>query len=124
MIPTKPIKPTYIFSIMEIETWFIAEYTHFTKVDPALTCSFIENITGFDPSTDDPQMINHPAGDLDSIYRLVGKSYDKNPAHRSDPNNKLQTACTILDYDFLYLEVVNNIAPLRTLIEAIEQMFI
>ena len=60
-VPTTPIKPIYILSIMEIEAWFISEHHHFPKVDPALTCAFIEERTSYDPSTDDPQLLEHPA---------------------------------------------------------------
>jgi len=120
MIPTVPIKPLYLLSIMEIEAWFIAEHTHFTKIDPALTCSLIKANTGFDPSTDDPQLLHHPAAELDTYYQLVGKYYDKNLANIGHPDNRFRETPNVLDYAQIYLDVINRIPPLKLLVEAID----
>lgn len=76
-VKSKPVTVQFILGIMEIETWFISEYTHFQKLDTRLTPEFIKNRMGFDPSVDDIQLRPHPAEDLDNIYRLVGLSYKK-----------------------------------------------
>lgn len=66
-----------IIAIHEIEAWFIGEVNHFKKVDKRLTGDFIRKHLGFDPFTENPEKREHPAKDLNDIYRLVGKSYTK-----------------------------------------------
>jgi hypothetical protein len=122
-IPTKPINPSYVLSVMEIEAWFIAEHTHFPRIHPTLTCALIEQRTGYDPSTDDSQLLNHPAANLHIFYQLVGKSYDKDPANSQQPDNMFYHTSSLLDYNFLYYILMDKIAPLKKLIEAIEHFF-
>jgi hypothetical protein len=66
-----------VVAIHEIEAWFLAETNHFRKIDKRLTGRFIKEHLGIDPYSMDAQQRVHPAKDLDSIYRLVGKSYTK-----------------------------------------------
>lgn len=49
-VQTKPIRVTFILSVMEIEAWFLAEYTHFPRIDAAITSDAIAAVLGFDPN--------------------------------------------------------------------------
>jgi len=55
-VKTKPIQVVFILGVMEIETWFITEHTHFQKMDARLTMARIRGALGFDPSVDDIQL--------------------------------------------------------------------
>lgn len=72
-----PAKFEIIIAVREIETWFLAETTHFLKIDKRLTGEFIQRKLGFNPDVIDPIVRKHPAEDVNEIYRLVGQSYAK-----------------------------------------------
>ncbi len=85
-MPKGKIVPVVCFAVLEVETWFIAEYTHFRRIHPRLTRNFIKKKMGIDPA--DPNieekmgpMLDElelsPAGYLNKIYKLVGRSYSK-----------------------------------------------
>ena len=63
--------------VQEVETWFLAEASHFQKVDKRLTGRFIKKRLGFDPYVTNSVSREHPSDDLNRIYKLVGKSYTK-----------------------------------------------
>lgn len=79
-IPPTPVPVDFVLAIMEIEAWFLAEYTHFQKINEGLTPALIKDKLSFDPSTDDMQLRDRPAQDLDAAYRLVGQRYQKGRA--------------------------------------------
>jgi len=113
-VKTKPVEVQFVLGIMEIETWFIAEYSHFQKLDPLLTPEYIQSQLGFDPSSDDLQLRPHPAGDLNDVYRLVGLSYRKN-------RQQVQEIVNLLDYERLYVELPSRIPDLKLLVDTIDQ---
>ena len=42
---------TFILAIMEIEGWFLAETTHYGRIDPAITVAAIKETLKFDPGS-------------------------------------------------------------------------
>ncbi len=110
-VKTKPIQVDFILSIMEIEAWFLAEYTHFTRIDPAITLPAIAANLGFNPETDDMQQRPAPAEDLQNCYALAGKSYEKKNAHNT---------VNALDYAHIYAGLVDKFPHLRKFCELIE----
>ena len=50
-VKTKPVHVTYVLAIMEIEAWFLAEHTHFKRIDPRLDRGINQASLGFDPSS-------------------------------------------------------------------------
>jgi len=113
-IQTKPTEAQFILGIMEIETWFISEHTHFQKLHSSLTPEYIQTNLGFNPRNDDIQLRAHPAEDLNNIYRLVGRSYSK----RKD---RVQQIINLLDYERIFFELPSRIPDLKVLVETIEQ---
>ncbi|MDR1090663.1 MAG: DUF4276 family protein [Prevotella sp.] len=81
-----------IIAVHEIEAWFLGETNHYTKIDKRLTGRFIRERLGFDPYTTNAENREHPAKDLDSIYRLVGKSYTKRYGQTQRVVNKLDVS--------------------------------
>jgi len=76
-IKTKPIQVDFILGIMEIESWFLAEHTHFEKIHPSITVEEIRNKLLFDPENGDMQLRDTPADDMNNCYMLAGLPYDK-----------------------------------------------
>lgn len=84
-----------LLAVMEIETWFISEFSHYQRISTNLTEAIIKaNIQsiGANPYSDDLTQINDPAETLDRIYHLVGKSYDKSKEKRERTTDALDMA--------------------------------
>jgi hypothetical protein len=111
-IKTKLIPVEFILAILEIEAWFLAEATHFPKIDPAITVDAIRAALGFDPENDDMQQRATPAVDLHNCYAMAGKAYDKNNA---------QLTVDALDFLLVYIELVNKLPPLKRLVTIVEE---
>jgi hypothetical protein len=97
LLPTPSIPVDVLLAVMEIEAWFVAEHTHFGKLDPTLTCERIRKEVGFDPSTDNVEKIRHPSATLDQIYQLVGRRYTERKASARNTVNKLDGTLLCLD---------------------------
>lgn len=82
----------FILSTMELEAWFLADFSHFEKIDPQISTEEIEKLINFHPERDDPTLRDEPANDLRKCYALGGKTYEKSEAKR-----------TIDSLDFLYM---------------------
>jgi hypothetical protein len=91
-----------LLAVMEIEAWFLSEWKHFEKISPILTPKTIYEKLGFNPQTNDMEERPHPAEDLNQVYQLVGRSYQKR-------RKQTETIVSSLDYDFLYLELVEKV---------------
>jgi hypothetical protein len=112
-LKTRPVQVVFVLGVMEIETWFICEHTHFGRVDSKLTVTRIKGSLGFDPSVDDIQLRPIPSNDLDAIYQLVGQQYQKD-------YGSMQVLLNRLDYTSLYCHVRNRLPDLGALIESID----
>lgn len=100
----------FVLSIMEIEAWFLAEHTHFARIDNSITLPGIQAAFGFNPEADDMSLRPNPTDDLEQIYQLAGKSYAKGDANGT---------VSALDYDSVYLEMPDKINQLAALVQAI-----
>lgn len=79
----------FILSVMELEAWLIAEYNHFPKIHHALTMERIKRELGIDLINDDLSKRERPAKDLENIYWLENKSYDKSKSAVTEILSKL-----------------------------------
>ncbi len=113
---TKPIDPLFVLGIMEIEAWFLAEYSHFTKIHPGLTLARIFAAMGFDPSTEDMQSRQCPHEDLHAIYQLEGRSYRKK-------GKSVQRTVARLDYNRIYFQLVDRFPDLQNLTATLDDFF-
>ena len=111
-VKKKPIVVDFILSIMELEAWFLAQCSHFSKIDPAITLAAIRSSLGFDPSHEDMQLRPEPAEDLANCYALGGKKYDK--------YNASQTV-EALSFEDIYLNLVAKFPSLARLVQVIEE---
>lgn len=111
-IPQKGLPTKFVISVMEIETWFIAETTHFKKIAPELTLDFIEEKLTVNLRGTEFEAIEHPASFLDSVYKLVGKRYKKKEEH-------VKSTLDALDYAQIYFSLGHNVPSLKNLIDLI-----
>ncbi len=109
-IRTSLIPVTFILSVMEIEAWFLAEATHYPKIDPTISTAAIKTQLGFDPETDDMERRTHPTDDLNRCYALGGKSYQKGT----------RTTVDALDYALVYMHLTDKFSYLKQLISLID----
>lgn len=74
----------FVFAIMEVEAWLLGLRRSFEKMDERLTVEYIEQNLGFNLDTTDPEtFFFHPANEVNSIFGLIEKSYNKS---KSDIN--------------------------------------
>jgi hypothetical protein len=106
-----------ILAVMEIEAWFLAEWNYLGKIDNRLTCDFILQKCGLDLRIIDPEQRPHPSQDLKDIYRLVSRNYDKSEKTSQEIINNL-------DYEFLYVDLVNSVKQLQRFIDEIDSFLV
>lgn len=116
-LPKGSIPIHIVLAVMEIESWFLAEWNHFMKIDLSLTPERIKATFGFNPQTDDMETRCHPANDMDLIYKLVGRAYKKQ-------RNQVNTIVSSLDYEFLYMQVVNTVPSLGEFVKYLDLFII
>jgi hypothetical protein len=109
-VKTKPIVVDFLLSIMEVESWFLAEHTHYEKIDTTITVGKIMSTLGYNPETDDMQMRDHPAEDLHNSYQIAGKHYTKENA---------SATVEVLDCERMYYWADEKFPYLRKLCEIV-----
>jgi hypothetical protein len=109
-VKTNPIRVKFVLSIMEVEAWFLSEHAHFEAIDPAITPAAISAALGFNPATDDMQLRDNPAQDLNACYALAGKIYDKYNS---------QTTIDAIDCVSVYFDLTAKFPYLGTLCTSI-----
>jgi hypothetical protein len=110
-IKTSLIPVEIFLAILEIEAWFLAEATHFPKIDPAITVAAIRATLGFDPENDDMEQRLTPADDMNDCYAIGGKAYVKANA---------QATVDALEYSEIYILHVDKFLYLKKLCQSIE----
>jgi hypothetical protein len=118
IIKPLPDHASIVIAVNEIESWFLAECSHFQKIDNNLTISKISSNLGFNPCVDDMTLRSHPAKDLHDIYQLVDLAYlDGNGKKRK---NRIERTVEHLDYPDIYLNLPKKITKLNDLISKID----
>lgn len=111
-IKTSLIPVHFILSIMELEAWFLAEHTHFERIDASINSASILANFGFDPSADDMTARENPTLDLDACYGIAGKKYDKGGD---------QKTIEALDYSRMYIELGQSIPSINKLNRCLDE---
>jgi hypothetical protein len=110
-IKTSLIPVEFILSIMEIEAWFLSEFTHFPRIDPLIDVASISANLGFNPQTDDMSQRIDPLADMTNCYLIAGKKYSKGNA---------LTTVNALDMDKVYFNLRTTIPYLNTFLNSID----
>jgi hypothetical protein len=114
LVPSGPVSPILVLTLMEIEAWFIAEHNHFPRLHTALSLPAVTAAIGYDPQTHDVQLIPHPADDLKKAYMLAGLGYNKSARH-------VQRTVANLDYAHIYLHLPARLPGLKVLAECLDR---
>lgn len=111
---TSPIPVVGILVVMEIEAWFLAEYTHFHRLNPGagVTPALVRSWFGFDPETDDMALRDTPAYDMRRIYFLAATEYRKQ-------RDLLERTVALLDVEGMCLSLVDRYPPFKLLVDSI-----
>jgi hypothetical protein len=118
-VSTQPIRPVIVLAVMETEAWFLAEHSHFIRIDPQFTLEYVTQVLAFNPSVGDVEQRAQPSEDLHLVYQTVGKAYLTVDGKKS----KVTTQPTIdaLDSGIVFLELKDRVPGIRPLISAIEE---
>jgi len=111
-----PLPCEIFIAIREIEAWFLADTGHFSRFRAALTPQSIQEGLGVNLENQDIERINHPSGQLDSIYALVGESYDKKIGQS-------HAIVNVLDYEYLFLEGRARVPAFGRFVDALSEAF-
>lgn len=98
MIPHQPVPPRMIFAVMEVEAWFVAENTHFARIDHRLTPAAVNVILQGRNEDCHCELIPHPAATMHAVYHSVGRSYTKE-------KRKVSMIVDAVDFARLYLQL-------------------
>ncbi len=106
-----------IYSIMEIEAWFLAEFHFLEKINSKLIPEFIQNeIKNINLIEDDPQEYWHPARVLDKIYHLINENYKKKSEQTREIIRKI-------DYEFLRNRTERKIESFHYFLGNLDEIF-
>lgn len=75
-----PIPCLVVVSVMETETWFLGEYSHFEHIHPNLTVARIQELSGVHLPSHVLEEIDEAAELLMTIYASESVVYDKSEA--------------------------------------------
>lgn len=115
-MPRGTIPASLHLAVMEVETWFLAEMQHFSKISGELTIGHLEQ-NGFD-MTLHPESWENPAITLDQIYKLAQRAYLRGDGSKS--KKRVQRTLRALSYDEMYVTVRNRIPALDGFINNVE----
>lgn len=115
-LPSIPIKPKMLLAVMEIEAWFLAEKTHFPRINPALT---VQNIVanGFDIQTTSADSWPNPADTLHRIYKLAQAAY---ASKGKKSRRRIIRTIKSLSFESLYIDIRQQLQDLNEYISALE----
>jgi hypothetical protein len=117
LLSKAPIRAELVFAIREIEAWFIAEWSHFSRVDSRLTRTHIQSKLGIDVATVDVEAVPHPSKLMGQIYAIVSRRYRKG-------RFKQRLTLSAIDFDEIYLACPSRAKALSRFVSLITQFFL
>lgn len=111
------IEAEIVFAIREIEAWFIAEWSHFSRIDSRLTRDHIREELDVDVADMNVEDVPHPSKLMGQIYGLAGRRYRKGRFRQ-------RQTLSALDFDEMYLTAPARATALARLIELISGFFL
>lgn len=115
-LPQGNVPASLHLAVMEVETWFIAELSHFEKICPSLT--YQRRLEGGFDTSKDPELWAHPADVLHQIYRLASKSYTCPNGRKK--KKRVQRTLRALSFEEMYVNVRAKLPSLNGFVEDIE----
>jgi len=112
-VPTKFATVFLHVSIMEIESWFLQERSHFSRVHRLLTTAIVASLMPPIRVPEDYEKIPHPAETLKCIYAFAGKTYDKS-------TRDILAVVDALDYNWIVLDQKSQSPSFAAFIASVE----
>lgn len=103
----------FIFAAMEIETWFLSEITHFSRISSLLTLDSIRSVIDLENINNFEEYIHNPAEVLHDIYSIASFSYKKKL-------KQVERTIKSLDYEKLSTESINKTNSLKEFVTYLE----
>lgn len=113
VLPKGSIPARVLLSITEVEAWFVAEETHYARINPNLTEDRIAAVLGAAPHTVNVEQLQQPSETLKRIYQTVGMTYAKN-------RRRVERTVDAIDCANLYLHVTLRVPALLRLCREID----
>jgi hypothetical protein len=114
-VKTSLIPVSFVLGVMEVEAWFLAEHSHFERVDGEITEDKINEKLGFVPSKDDMAERDTPAEDLHKCYEIAGLKYEKGG------DDKTMRA---LDFSKIYIELAESVESVGQLVQCLDEFLV
>lgn len=112
-LPTADLPTHIVVAVMEVESWFLCEHSHFKKVHEDLDVDRIKIDVGIDLLEIDIEQVHNPAHVLNSCYQLVGLSYEKR-------KSQVEKLLECIDFNTMYYDCAAKSASLREFIYYID----
>ena len=112
VVASTPVKPLIVLATMETEAWFIAECSHFKKLNPGLNIGVANTVLGIDVTNDDIEQVPRPSISLQEIYATVGLTWDKS-------ETGVKRTVNLLDLTELELAAGSRVVSLAPLLEVL-----
>lgn len=116
-VPQKDLPIKFVLTVMEIESWFLADENHFSEINSILDKPYLKTNFSLEPSIDNTELIDEPANLLNSIYESVGTSYEKE-------KTSIDRTINAIDYANMYFNVRSRNSSLEELIKEFEEILI
>jgi len=113
-IPSGEVPIEMHFAIMETESWFLDEITHFKRISPELTIEYLSSC-GYDVENNYGDYWDHPAKILDEIYSLKNFRYKKT-------KRSIKRTINALDMENFYINSTIRSKSLSNFIDSIESV--
>ena len=110
-----PIPIDIILAVMEIESWFIAEETHYSRICSSLNHTVASRLLGIDVSSNSTESLLNPANDLHRVYQQAGRAYNKS-------KKTIQRTVDAIDYANLYISVRSRNQSLNELLTCLDSI--
>lgn len=109
---------TIILAVMEVEAWFLADYSVFQKINATLTTDYIKANLGIDLISIDSESFDRPTSVINEIYNLVGAKYRKKETDSYQISHRI-------DYPFLCIDesLERKISSFHFLLKHLDMIF-
>ena len=115
-LPQAQLPIIFILNVMEMEATFLAEHTHFSRINAGINPALIQANLGFHPQNDNMELRNMPSQDLNNSYGLVGDTYVKTDV-------SIDRTTNALNYAEIYFDTRGRVNSLNLLLNEIDSLF-
>lgn len=114
LIPKGTMPVDIVLTVMEFETWFIAEYNHFDNFHAGLSLQAVISTLNYDPRTHDVTTIPHPSLELKKAYGIVKMPYNKS-------SKVVQRTIQSISYAHVYLDLPSRVPSVKQFVDTIDR---